>query len=135
MGVKETKYLVVCYTLMRGPLSGLWQPTMREALRSFAARFIERRIDEKDILKLRLFDNHLTGGYNQNVLTNPYMRIALIEDGMGLEDPRTSPGIEYLHLKKGCEPPPGLIADGWKYTGSDPYWPKLYDLYSREKKT
>jgi hypothetical protein len=127
---------VLGWVRLRGRVDGAYCATPREALKSFAKRFLEKGLRESDILAVYLYDssNDNSLACRENVLTQPYMRIALIEDGLGLEDPRIPPGIEYLHVKKGAEPPPSLAANGWKYTGSDPQWPKLYDLYSREKK-
>jgi hypothetical protein len=131
--LRPTKYIVGCYMQMRRPFTSLSKRTMREALKSFAARFIERGFDEKDILKLRLFDNH-KNGYNQNVLTQPFMRMALIDDGMVLDDPRDPAQYEYLSVRK-TEHTASLLRDGWILVGPDATWPNLYDRYSREKKT
>lgn len=84
---EETKYIVGCRFLMAGPMTGEWRTTTREALKSFAERFIRFDKKESDILTLRIWSNE-TPEYNQNILTQPYMRIALIEDGVCLADPR-----------------------------------------------
>ena len=131
--MKVPLYMVRAWVAFRGQVNGPWRQTMRDALKAWAELFLREDLDEGRIMQVRLVDN-TKYGYNQNVLTQPYMRIALIEDGLGLEDPRIPPGVEYLHVMKGTELSPGLAADGWKYVGSDTQWPKLYDLYGREKK-
>jgi hypothetical protein len=129
--MRELKYIVGCVLRMRKPFTSLSMPTMREALKSFAERFIEGDYYEKDILKLRLFDT-CRDGYNQNVLTQPYMRIALIEDGMCLEDPR---GPEYTYEYLSVSPKDisalrSLERDGWKYMGKD----GMLNRYCKETK-
>lgn len=127
---KETKYVVGCRLLMEGPVTGEWKPTVREALKSFADRFIRFDKKESDILSLRIWDNQKPE-YNQDILTQPYMRVALIEYGVMLADPREPPKVEFISARKRSDT---LEADGWVYAGPDPMYPGTYIRYSREKK-
>ena len=130
VGPRLPMFCVAGMVAFKGRFTGAWRNTMREALKSFAERFIREDLNESSILRLRLFDNH-RDGYNQNVLTQPYMRIALIEDGMTLDDPRTT-DYEYTTVKKGTES--CLLADGWIRIDTDFTLPSLMDRYQRKKR-
>ena len=123
-------YRVVSYVLMRRHLNGPWRYSALEALQAYAARFITLDYDARDIFAAHVIDDQDTKRID--VLQNPYCRMALIDAGMKLEDPRDPPQYEYLSVKSKSS---ALEADGWKYLGLDPMMPRFYHRYSREKRS